>query len=153
MQFRVIELSVLSTSILAKYLNQASNVPACFLVDRSLARERCSPHDGPSRGTRGPRGKASISESGRTDQMTYHFSRLNQISSDYCRAAYVGAAHSGGKSQGTEDGLALCTQIRGLFQMQNLDGVKATAARPTMPSQARLRCPCGDGVNASSRLK
>jgi len=35
--------------------------------------------------------------------------------------------------QGAEDGLALCTRVRGLFQMQNLDGVKATAARPTFP--------------------
>jgi len=35
--------------------------------------------------------------------------------------------------QSAEDDLALCTRGCGLFQMQNLDGVKATAARPTFP--------------------
>lgn len=87
--------SALPLWLLAKCTNQASNVPALFLVDRSVAREPCSPHAARFAGGGDPVGKHPISESGTSDQMTYHLSRLNGIFFDYCRAAYSAAARSG----------------------------------------------------------
>lgn len=81
----------------------------CMILGRQIGCTRASHvlHTTARFAERGdPVGKASISENGKTDQMTYRLSRLNDIPFDYCRAAYV---DSGEYGQGAEDDLALCT--------------------------------------------